>query len=336
MDSLFWGCFFFSAFTRSRKGDIMDLFETRRLEMEKIIEVHGLKKNYGSVQAVKGIDFYVETGKLFAFLGPNGAGKSTTINIVCTLLTKDAGTVFVDGHEVDKEDAAIREEIGIVFQESVLDPLLTVRENLETRGSFYHMEKAVLDAAIESAMKATDIQNIANRRFGTLSGGQKRRTDIARALINHPRILFLDEPTTGLDPQTRKNVWKTIEELQKEHGMTVFLTTHYMEEAAMADYVVVIDDGLIAAKGTPAELKEKYSTDSLQIQPVHAETCRNLLSMNGISFREASDLIIIGLNKTVDSLPILHLLEGNVASFQVLNGTMDDAFIGITGKEIRE
>jgi len=304
--------------------------------MEKIIEVRGLKKKYGSIEAVKGIDFYVEAGKLFAFLGPNGAGKSTTINIVCTLLSRDAGTVIVDGHEVDKDDGKIRDEIGIVFQESVLDPLLTVRENLRTRGSFYHLEKEQLEKAIREAMETTDIVSIADRRFGTLSGGQRRRTDIARALVNHPKILFLDEPTTGLDPQTRKNVWKTIENLQKEHGMTVFLTTHYMEEAALADYVVVIDNGLIAAKGTPAELKEKYSTDSVQIKPTDKGKVLGLLAQNGIAWKEVSDLVIVDLKQTLDALPILKLLEGFIASVEVLNGTMDDAFIGITGKEIRE
>lgn len=304
--------------------------------MRKIIEVTGLKKRYGAVEAVKGIDFYVEEGKLFAFLGPNGAGKSTTINIICTLLSKDVGTVLVDGHELDKDDSAIRDEIGIVFQESVLDPLLTVKENLMTRGSFYHLEKEALNKAIDEAMKTTDIVNIANRRFGTLSGGQRRRTDIARALINHPKILFLDEPTTGLDPQTRKTVWKTIEQLQKEQGMTVFLTTHYMEEAAMADYVIVIDNGLIAAKGTPAELKEKYSTDSVMIEPKNRDKAIDVLKKNHIEFREASDLLIVDLAQTLEALPILALLEGEISSFQVLNGTMDDAFIGITGKEIRE
>jgi len=304
--------------------------------MRKIIEVTGLQKRYGAVEAVKGIDFYVEEGKLFAFLGPNGAGKSTTINIICTLLSKDAGTILVDGHELDKDDSAIRDEIGIVFQDSVLDPLLTVKENLMTRGSFYHLEKEALNQAIDEAMKTTDIINIANRRFGTLSGGQRRRTDIARALINHPKILFLDEPTTGLDPQTRKTVWKTIEQLQKEQGMTVFLTTHYMEEAAMADYVIVIDNGLIAAKGTPAELKEKYSSDSVMIEPKNREKAIAVLKKNHIEFREASDLLIVDLAQTLEALPILALLEGEITSFQVLNGTMDDAFIGITGKEIRE
>lgn len=304
--------------------------------MEKIIEVRGLKKNYGSVQAVKGIDFYVEAGKLFAFLGPNGAGKSTTINIVCTLLAKDAGTVIVDGHEVDKDDAAIREAIGIVFQDSVLDAFLTIRENLRTRGSFYGLEKTELEKAIALALKTTDIEAIADRRFGTLSGGQRRRADIARALVNRPKILILDEPTTGLDPQTRKNVWEMIQKLQRDNGMTVFLTTHYMEEAAMADYVVVIDDGLIAAKGTPAELKEKYSRDSLEVKPLDRNVTVSLLRENGIPFREETDLIRIDLPHTTAALPILKLLEGQIVSLQVLNGTMDDAFIGITGKEIRE
>lgn len=304
--------------------------------MKKIIEVQGLKKSYGPVQAVRGIDFYVEAGKLFAFLGPNGAGKSTTINIVCTLLSKDAGTVFVDGHEVDKEDAAIRETIGIVFQDSVLDSFLTIRENLRTRGSFYGLEKAELEKAIALALKTTDIEAIADRRFGTLSGGQKRRADIARALVNRPKILILDEPTTGLDPQTRKNVWEMIQKLQRDNGMTVFLTTHYMEEAAMADYVVVIDDGLIAAKGTPAELKEKYSRDTLEVKPLDEEVAASILRDNGILFREETDLIRIDLPGTAAALPILKLLEGQIVSLQILNGTMDDAFIGITGKEIRE
>lgn len=304
--------------------------------MRKIIEVSGLKKNYGPVKAVKGINFYVEEGKLFAFLGPNGAGKSTTINIICTLLSKDEGTVVVDGHELDKEDSLIRDEIGIVFQESVLDPLLTVRENLLTRGSFYGMEKGELHQAIEDALKTTDIVNIADRRFKTLSGGQRRRADIARALVHHPKILFLDEPTTGLDPQTRKNVWQTIEDLQRKHGMTVFLTTHYMEEAAKADYVIVIDKGEIAAKGTPEELKEKYSTDSVSIVPKDHDKAVSILSANRISFSEEADQLVVKLSETIEALPILKLLEGEICSFQVLNGTMDDAFIGITGKEIRE
>jgi len=304
--------------------------------VNKIIEVNGLTKSYGPIQAVKNIDFYVEAGKLFAFLGPNGAGKSTTINIICTLLQKDAGGVVVDGFELGKDDQKIRERIGIVFQESVLDQYLTVEENLFTRGSIYGLSRRTVEENTAKAMKVTNIADLAKRRYGTLSGGQRRRTDIARALINRPKILFLDEPTTGLDPQTRKSVWDMIEELRRDEGMTIFLTTHYMEEAEKADFVIVIDDGVIAAKGTPAELKDKYSNDSLRIKPTDRDAAIRILKEAGAAFTETADLIVVPIRATIDALPLLGRLEGLIAGFQVLNGTMDDAFIGITGKEIRE
>ena len=304
--------------------------------MEKIIDVIKLHKSYGEVLAVKGIDFYVEKGKLFAFLGPNGAGKSTTINVICTLLNYSEGEVIVDGLKLGVDDALIRQRIGIVFQDSVLDNLLTIEENLRIRGSFYGLSPKQLDAAIENALSVTDIVEIKNRRYGQLSGGQKRRVDIARALLHSPKILFLDEPTTGLDPQTRKSVWNTIENLYINHGVTVFLTTHYMEEAAKADYVVVIDNGEIVAKGTPIELKEKYSTDSLQVKPIDKNRVIKILSDNNLPYSEISDLIIIPIETTMASIPLLKLLYQDISAFQVLNGTMDDAFIGITGKEMRE
>nr|HPJ23995.1 ATP-binding cassette domain-containing protein [Bacillota bacterium] len=239
--------------------------------MSHIIEVKNLYKNYGLIEAVKGIDFYVEEGSLFAFLGPNGAGKSTTINILSTLITNDGGSVDVNHHILGEHDDQIRNSIGIVFQDGVLDPLMTVSENLETRGSFYGLTKTELSERIVAAMEVTGITDLANRKYGNLSGGQRRRTDIARALIHKPKILFLDEPTTGLDPQTRKNVWETIKKLQEKENMTVFLTTHYMEEADEADFVVIIDEGKIAAKGTPTELKDVYSRDSLRIKPKDKE-----------------------------------------------------------------
>jgi len=304
--------------------------------MEKIIEVSGLVKNYGEIQAVKGIDFYVEKGKLFAFLGPNGAGKSTTINVICTLLNFEEGDITVDGFKLGVDDVKIREQIGIVFQDSVLDSLLTVEENLRTRGSFYGMNESDLSSAIERALIATDIVDLRTRRYGQLSGGQRRRTDIARALIHKPKILFLDEPTTGLDPQTRKSVWKMIENLYQNQGVTVFLTTHYMEEAAKADYVVVIDNGTIVAKGTPIELKEKYSSDALQVKPINKANVEKILKAAKLEYTEISDLIVVNLNATIEALPILKMLDGAISAFQVLNGTMDDAFIGITGKEMRE
>ena len=303
--------------------------------MEKIIEVKNLHKSYGDIHAVKGLDFYVEKGKLFAFLGPNGAGKTTTINIICTLMSYQEGNVTLNGLTLGKDDQRIRDMIGIVFQDNLLDPLLTIYENLMTRASFYTKDRSLIKTRVHDAMQAVQITDLKDRRYGQLSGGQKRRADIARALVNHPEILFLDEPTTGLDPQTRKNVWETIAELQKKTGMTVFLTTHYMEEAAQADYVVVIDEGTIAAKGTPNDLKDQYSKDTLQIKPHHISKCMELLKEQGIAFIRKNDLIVIDIADTVDSIPIIERLKPEIKSFQVLNGTMDDAFINITGKAMR-
>jgi len=304
--------------------------------MENIIEVKELYKAYGSIKAIKGISFYVEKGTLFAFLGPNGAGKSTTINILATLLEKDKGEVTINGILLGKNDNEIRKSIGIVFQDGVLDPLLSVWENIETRGSFYGLSRDELHTRIETALKVTGIKDIAKRRYGSLSGGQKRRADIARALINRPKILFLDEPTTGLDPQTRKSVWDTIKTLQETENMTVFLTTHYMEEADKADYVVIIDEGMIAAKGTPTELKNVYSKDSLRIKPKDKAKLGSYLNESDIEYKIKNDLYIIRLENTLASIPILENTKDNLESIQVFNGSMDDAFIEITGKEIRE
>jgi multidrug/hemolysin transport system ATP-binding protein len=304
--------------------------------MDNIIEVNGLKKSYGNLEAVKGIDFYVEKGTLFAFLGPNGAGKSTTIDIISTLLKPDEGEIIIDGYTLGKNDDNIRSVMGIVFQDSLLDDLLTVKENLMTRGSLYQLHNKELKAAVEYAAECTGINDYLNRPYGKLSGGQRRRADIARALVNTPKILILDEPTTGLDPQTRQNVWETIERLKSERGMTVFLTTHYMEEAAKADYVVVIDKGQITAKGTPAALKEQYSNDSMVIHTLQTEEVTGMLQELGYSYEINVDEIIIPLESTMQALPILEQCKDKIIGFQVLKGTMDDAFLHITGKEMRE
>ncbi|OQB24470.1 MAG: Daunorubicin/doxorubicin resistance ATP-binding protein DrrA [Firmicutes bacterium ADurb.Bin182] len=304
--------------------------------MDKIIEVKGLKKSYGSVQAVRGIDFYVERGKLFAFLGPNGAGKSTTIDIISTLLKPDEGSVTVDSLILGRDDVKIREKVGTMFQDSLLDDELTVRENLRVRGSFYGMSKAKLESAVDEAAKAAGLEGFLDRRYGKLSGGQRRRTDIARALLNAPDILILDEPTTGLDPQTRKSIWDTIRLLQTKNGMTVFLTTHYMEEADNADFVVVIDDGLIAAKGTPSELKERYTSDILKITPKQNDALAELLNEMGLDYFSAGGAVHIKIQSSFDALPVIERCKDLISSFEVHSGTMDDAFIGITGKEIRE
>lgn len=304
--------------------------------MDKIIQVKGLKKSYGEIEAVKDIGFYVERGKLFAFLGPNGAGKTTTINIISTLLNKDAGTVSVNDHVLGEDDALIRGDIGIVFQDSVLDDLLTVEENLWTRGSFYGLSHDELKENVEKALAATNIADIRNRRYKSLSGGQRRRADIARALLHHPKILFLDEPTTGLDPQTRKSVWNTIIELQHKHGVTIFLTTHYMEEADGADFVIVIDEGEIAAKGTPMQLKNTYSGDLLIVEPGNEKEIKSYFDDKGLDYVKANDTFRVTLDSTLDAIQILRDNEKSIDSFEVKHGTMDDAFIGITGKEMRE
>ena len=303
--------------------------------MEKIIEVSGLRKSYGAVQAVAGIDFYVEKGSLFAFLGPNGAGKSTTIDMISTQLAPDAGQVMVDGHELGRDDGAIRAEIGIVFQDSVLDALLTVRENLMLRGSLYGMRKDALRDAVASAAFTADVMGFWNRPYGKLSGGQRRRADIARALVNTPQVLFLDEPTTGLDPQTRRKVWDTIRLLQKERNMTIFLTTHYMEEAAQADYITIMDHGRILAKGTPAYLKENYTRDMLKITPKKEEALHALLDHEGIEFQKTGGDFVVRLRHTADAIGIIDKCRDEIAGLEVRRGTMDDVFLNITGSEVR-
>jgi len=277
-----------------------------------LIEVSDLVKKFGDVHAVKGINFTVKEGSLFSFLGTNGAGKSTTINILTTLLDQTSGTAIVDGYDVSKNPAEVRNLIGIVFQDSIMDKVLTVEENLLVRGSFYGLSGTELTKAIARVIEATKSWEFAKRRYGTLSGGQRRRADIARALINTPKILFLDEPTTGLDPKTRQDVWELIRQLQKEKGMTVFLTTHYMEEAADSDDIVVIHKGEIRAQGTPEELKENYCTDSLRITATNGERK------------------VYKIAKTIDALPIIDEQRERIAHVEIISGTMDDVFLNLT------
>lgn len=301
----------------------------------KSIEVLGLKKYYGNIKAVDGVDFYVEPGSLFAFLGPNGAGKSTVIDILCTLSRPQAGQAFINGMEIGREDEKIRSEIGAVFQEGVLDRLLSVRENLMLRGSFYGLKGEELKKRTENALLEADAAEFADRRYGKLSGGQRRRADIARALVNSPKILFLDEPTTGLDPQTRAGIWETVRRLQRENGMTVFLTTHYMEEADSADYVVVLDNGRVKAKGTPNQLKKEYAADCLKLYG-DVPHLIDIIKETRLPYSVLADGIKINLENTISALPLLEKARGAITGFEVAMGDMDDAFMGITGKEIRE
>ena len=277
-----------------------------------IIQVENLYKSYGGIEAVRGISFTVREGSLFSFLGTNGAGKSTTINILTTLLAKTSGVVTVGGIDVVRGADKVRKLIGVVFQDSVLDPLLTVRENLTIRASLYGMSGIKLKNAVDNAVKMTDISDFSGRQYQKLSGGQRRRADIARALIHAPKILFLDEPTTGLDPKTRRDIWSMIRELQAASGMTVFLTTHYMEEAADSDEVVVIHKGVIKARGAPLELKTLYCTDMLKIT------------------LESGEYIEHKLSNTVQALPIIEKYKDKIINVEIINGTLDDVFLSLT------
>ena len=304
--------------------------------MQKIIEVAGLQKSYGTVRAVRGIDFYVEAGSLFAFLGVNGAGKSTTIDMLSTMLAADAGEVTIGGHVLGRDDAKIREIIGIVYQDGLLDRLLTVQENLAIRGSFYGLAKDALKKAIARAAEIVDITDILGRQYGKLSGGQRRRADIARALINTPEILFLDEPTTGLDPESRESLWNTLRQIQRDTGMTVFFTTHYMEEASGANYITMIHRGQIVARGTPAELKDAHSSDFLRIAPKNADDLAGYLKSANIEFTTESGVFVIPIDATTDSIHIIEAQKDNMHNFEVLMGTLDDVFINITNMQERE
>ena len=298
----------------------------------KIIEVRQLQKSYKDVKAVNKIDFYVEEGELFAFLGLNGVGKSTTIDMLCTFLKPDRGSIKINNYEVGKDDEKIKSLVGVVFQESVLDELLTVKENLITRSKLYNMSKDEFNKNLEEIADITGIREIINRQYRKLSGGQRRRVDIARALINKPKILFLDEPTTGLDPKTRKNVWDMIRTLQKDNNMTVFLTTHYMEEASKADYIVVMDKGVIAAKGTTDELKEKYAKDKMIIyfDDEKSDFIENYLKENNYEFFIQNNNITIEINTTLESIKIIDDCRIYINSFEVIKGSMDDVFLNIT------
>ena len=293
------------------------------------IKVCNLIKKYNDLVAVDNISFDVKKGEFFALLGENGAGKSTTINILCTILKKNSGDVEILGHNLDNEDNLIRNKIGIVFQNSVLDRKLTVKENLLTRASYYGLTKKEALEKLNPLIKMFEIEDILNQKYEKLSGGQRRRVDITRALINEPEILFLDEPTTGLDPKSRKIVWDYIHKMRKEKKLTIFLTTHYMEETRDCDRVVILDKGNIIENDTPSNLKSKYTNTKLlwYVEKKHDEL------LNGFNYSYNLDHYSIFMEEK----QIIEFLNKNrevVLEFEVLRGTMDDVFLKLTGKEL--
>ena len=300
--------------------------------MRNIIEVKGIKKSFGDKVVVNDISFSVDKGTLFAFLGQNGAGKTTTINMIIGLLNKECGEILYDG-SIDFK--GYKNKIGVVFQNNVLDDLLTVEENLLTHGALYIKSHTELKKRFNEVVELLDIGAVIKQHFKTLSGGQKRKAEIARALFTSPEILFLDEPTTGLDPKTRAEVWNIINTLKKESGMTIFLTTHYMEETASADNVAVIDKGKIIAQGTPAELKAEYTFDKLMITPRNDELFNEQLGKFDIRAQKIADTYTIKIANVEDSIIMLYEIKDNIKYYEVIRGSMDDVFLNIVGEKVK-
>lgn len=295
-----------------------------------IIEIEHLHKSFGEVKAVQDLSFEVRRGELFAFLGVNGAGKSTTISIMCCQLQKDSGEIFIDGKNIDRDADSVKCDIGCVFQNSVLDKTLTVRDNLESRAALYGISGDKFKKRLAELSEILELDNLLKRTVGKLSGGQRRRIDIARALLHKPKILILDEPTTGLDPQTRKIIWQTISELRKNENMTVFLTTHYMEEAAEADYVVILDSGKISAKGTPLELKNKYTGDFITVYGMSEEDVKSL----GQPYEPIRDAFRISVPNTAAATELIVAHPKLFVDYEITKGKMDDVFLAVTGKKL--
>ena len=296
--------------------------------MENVIEIRDLFKSFGTVRAVDGLSFRVKRGELFAFLGVNGAGKSTTISILSGQLKKDAGEVAVFGHDPAREKAAIARQIGVVFQTSALDQMLTVRDNLRSRAALYGITGEAFAKRLSELSELLSFTDLLDRTLGKLSGGQRRRIDVARALLHSPDLLILDEPTTGLDPQTRRQLWNVVNDLRKGTGMTVFLTTHYMEEAADADYIVILDAGKIAAEGTPLDLKNRYAGDYLTVYG-DAE-----LPDFGYPTEKIRDAVRIILPNTGAATDLILSHPGLFRDYEITKGKMDDVFLSVTGKDL--
>ena len=298
---------------------------------ENIIEIQQLDKNFGKIHAVDNLSFNVKRGELFAFLGENGAGKSTTISIICGQLAKDGGKVYIDGFDTDTNMQDIKPWLGVVYQSSVLDSSLTVYDNLESRAALYNMSKLEFEKRLETLCELLDLKDLLRRTLSKLSGGQKRRIDIARALLHKPKILILDEPTTGLDPQTRATLWNVISTLRETENITVFLTTHYMEEAADADYVVILDKGKIAASGTPLELKNTYACDYITIYNADETQIQKL----GQQYSKIRDAYKVTVQNTTEATKLIINNAELFKDYEITKGKMDDVFLNVTGKKMQ-
>lgn len=298
--------------------------------MAEILRVKNLSKSFGDLKAVDDLSFNVESGKLFAFLGQNGAGKSTTINMLIGTLKGDGGEIVYAG---DKTLAEFKEKIGVVFQNNILDDVLTVEENIKLFGRLYTDNAESIKARYEELAEVFEFKTFEKKKFKTLSGGQKRRVEVAKALFNTPEILFLDEPTTGLDPKTRIDVWKVINKIRRETGMTVFLTTHYMEETADADEVVIIHNGKKIADGSPSVLKERYSSDKIKIVPKNEKEFEEIVGE--ARYTKVADQYEFLFKDTDEEIEFLNKMKKYIKYFEVIKGSMDDVFLNAVGKNIK-
>ena len=297
--------------------------------MENIIEINGLNKRFGDVQAVRDLSFRVKKGELFAFLGVNGAGKSTTINIMCGQLAADSGSVLICGNDIRRAEE-VKTRLGVVFQSSVLDSALTVYDNLESRAALYGITGKNFRKRLNELSNLLKFEDLLKHTVGKLSGGQRRRIDIARALLHRPEILVLDEPTTGLDPQTRSILWNVVSKLRKDENLTVFLTTHYMEEAADADYVVIIDAGEISANGTPLELKNTYTGDFITIYGISEQEVQRL----GCKYETIRDAYRVSVPDTAAATALILKYPEIFSDYEITKGKMDEVFLSVTGKKL--
>jgi ABC-2 type transport system ATP-binding protein len=304
--------------------------------MQPIIKVKNFTKKYGGFTAVNNISFDVEAGSIFAFLGPNGAGKSTTINTLVTIFDKTEGELFIDGKDVSAQKAEVRKTIGVVFQDSTLDKKMTIEENLKMHCVFYKILKSEIEERIKFVLTLVDLLDVRKKTVAALSGGMKRRVEIARGLIHYPKVLFLDEPTTGLDPQTRAHVWEYVLRLQQEKNITIFLTTHYMDEAEICSKVAVIDHGKIIAHDTPFNLKKQYTKDRAYVTTANPHALEKLLDDNKINYIVKEKYHRIDVEDKAMLLHTLSQCRDDITDIEIRKGTLNDVFLEITGREIRE
>lgn len=298
----------------------------------KCIEIKHVTKTFGHLKAVDDLSFSVEEGSFFSFLGINGAGKSTTISMLCGELSADEGEIDIEGKNIKEHLDEIKCSIGVVYQNSVLDEALTVYDNLKYRASLYHIPGKELKKRIRNLSHLLGFEEYLKKPLNQLSGGQKRRIDIARALIHEPRLLILDEPTTGLDPQTRKILWQVIHDIRLKKHLTVFLTTHYMEETVESDQIVIIHQGHLIASGTPYELKQKYAYDTLNIYHVQEEAIQKL----GYSYQKIQEGYKIHITKPYEARNLIIKYPELFKDFELIKGGMDDVFLNVTGIKLPE